>query len=79
MNAKRRPRVAVVMSGFDSVDDIERTLQAGFDAHLTKPTPLEVLRQVISEGLSRRQPSGVRLAQVAPAAPKPRRAKRNGG
>ena len=60
----RRPRVAIVLSGFDSVDDIQRTLQAGFDAHLAKPTPLDVLREVIAQGL-RRSASGVRLAQFA--------------
>ena len=75
----RRPRVAIVLSGFDSVDDIERTLQAGFDAHLAKPTPLEVLRAAIAEGL-RRWPSGIRLARVTAAeAPKTRRMKRPGG
>jgi DNA-binding response OmpR family regulator len=60
-----RPRVAIVLSGFDSVDDIERTLQAGFDAHLAKPTPLEVLREVIAVGL-RRAPSGVHLTKPTP-------------
>lgn len=73
--AKRRPRVAIVLSGFDSADDIERTLQAGFDAHLAKPTPLEVLREVISEGL-RHRASGFRLAVAE--APKPRRKSRPG-
>jgi DNA-binding response OmpR family regulator len=57
-----RPRVAIVLSGFDSADDVERTLQAGFYAHLAKPTPLEVLREVIAAGL-RQAPSGVHLAR----------------
>ncbi len=79
--AARRPRVAIVLSGFDSVDDVERTLRAGYDAHLAKPTPLDVLREVIAVGL-RKRPSGVRLAHVADArvqAPRPRRAKQRPG
>lgn len=54
-----RPRVAIVLSGFDSTDDIARTLEAGYDAHLAKPTPVELLRETIAEGL--RAHSGVRL------------------
>lgn len=63
-----RPRVAIVLSGFDSVDDVERTMRAGFDAHLAKPTPLDVLREVIAVGL-RRRPSGVRLTNATVAVP----------
>lgn len=55
-----RPRVAIVLSGFDSTDDVARTLQAGYDAHLAKPTPVELLRETIAEGL--RAHSGVRLS-----------------
>jgi DNA-binding response OmpR family regulator len=54
-----RPRVALVLSGFDSSDDVERTLQAGFDAHLVKPTAIELLREVLADGL--RRPSEIRL------------------
>lgn len=68
-----RPRVAIVLSGFDSVADIERTMRAGYDAHLAKPTPLEVLREVIKTGLNR-LPSGVRLAKATlPSTPKSKR------
>lgn len=74
----RRPRVAIVLSGFDSIDDVERTLHAGFDAHLAKPTPLDVLREVIAEGLRRQAPSGVRLALVVAETPKRHRAKPGG-
>jgi len=49
----RRPRVAVVLSGFDSDEDVRRTLQAGYDAHLPKPTQPDVLRDVLAEGLRR--------------------------
>jgi CheY-like chemotaxis protein len=49
-----RPRVALVLSGFDAHEDIERTLDAGFDAHLVKPTGIDQLRDVITKGLIRR-------------------------
>lgn len=67
----RRPRVALVLSGFDASEDIARTLEAGFDAHLVKPTSIDLLRELLAEGL-RKSPSGVRLAtgKDAPAAPK---------
>jgi DNA-binding response OmpR family regulator len=56
----RRPRVALVLSGFDASEDVARTLEAGFDAHLVKPTSIDVLRDALAEGL-RKSPSGVRL------------------
>ena len=56
----RRPRVALVLSGFDASEDIARTLDAGFDAHLVKPTSIDLLREMLTEGL-RKSPSGVRL------------------
>lgn len=59
----RRPRVSVVLSGFDADEDRDRSLAAGFDAHLVKPTSIEQLGQVISAGL-RRSRSGVRLAKT---------------
>ena len=59
----RRPRVCVVLSGFDAADDRERSLAAGFDEHLVKPTSLEELGRVLSAGL-RRSRSGVRLAKT---------------
>lgn len=60
----RRPRVALVLSGFDASEDVNRTLAAGFDAHLVKPTSIDVLRDALAEGL-RKSPSGVRLASRA--------------
>jgi DNA-binding response OmpR family regulator len=64
-----RPRVALVLSGFDSSDDIERTLQAGYDAHLVKPTAIELLREALADGL--RRPSGIRLAHGSSVPPEP--------
>lgn len=57
----RRPRVAIVLSGFDSSEDMARTVQAGYDAHLAKPTPVELLRETIANGL-RHHPSGIRIS-----------------
>jgi CheY-like chemotaxis protein len=69
----RRPCVAVVLSGFDGADERDRSLGAGFDAHLVKPTSIDALGEVLARGLGRTK-SGVRLAkttaEVAPAAPK---------
>ncbi len=49
----RRPRVAIVLSGLDAPDDIARTREAGFDAHLVKPTGLDELVSVLADGLRR--------------------------
>lgn len=65
---EHRPRVAVVLSGFDDAEDQERSLAAGFDAHLVKPTPIETLAQVLALGLGRDK-SGVRLAKTVLTAP----------
>jgi DNA-binding response OmpR family regulator len=51
--ASQRPCVSLVLSGFDAREDVERTLEAGFDAHLVKPTAIEHLREVIRQGLVR--------------------------
>lgn len=59
----RRPRVAVVLSGFDAEEDRERSIAAGFDVHLVKPTSIDQLGQVIANGLRQRR-SGVHLAKA---------------
>ena len=59
----RRPRVSVVLSGFDADEDREASLAAGFDAHLVKPTSMDVLGQILASGL-RRSRSGMRLAKT---------------
>lgn len=46
--ARVRPRIAVILSGFDRDVDRQRTLDAGFDAHLVKPTPVETLARLIA-------------------------------
>lgn len=60
----RRPRVALVLSGFDASEDVARTLEAGFDAHLVKPTSIDLLRELLAEGL-RKSRSGIRLRPEA--------------
>ncbi|MCL2778916.1 MAG: response regulator [Polyangiaceae bacterium] len=57
-----RPTVAVVLSGFDRPEDFDRTLAAGFDAHLVKPMPFDRLVHIISDGLYSRE-SGVLRAR----------------
>ena len=42
------PRVAA-MTGYGQEGDRQRTLDAGFDAHLTKPVSMEQLRRLIEE------------------------------
>jgi len=49
----RVPRVAVVLSGFDSPSDIERTRAAGFHAHLVKPASFSDLTDVLEAHLTR--------------------------
>jgi two-component system response regulator RegA len=66
--APRRPRVSVVLSGFDAEEDRDRSLAAGFDAHLVKPTSIDALSQVLTSGL-RRARSGIHLAKTAAPAP----------
>ena len=63
----RRPRVSVVLSGFDTEEDRERSLSAGFDEHLAKPTSIDHLGRVLSVGL-RRTRSGLHLKKTAPDA-----------
>jgi DNA-binding response OmpR family regulator len=76
---ERRPRVSIVLSGFDAEEDRERSIAAGFDEHLVKPTSMDVLGDVLARGLSRRR-SGMRLAKTTPETIQPTREKklRNG-
>lgn len=67
VDLERRPRVAVVLSGFDRPEDFDRSRAAGFDAHLVKPTSFDRLAGLINEGLHR--PSGVRRTNASADAP----------
>ena len=49
-HAKRKqPVKGVALTGFDKEEDIERSKQAGFDFHLTKPVDFHELRTVLSQ------------------------------
>jgi len=37
----------IALTGFDSVDDVDRALQSGFHTHLTKPVDLDKLEAAI--------------------------------
>ena len=40
---------AIAVTGFGSQDDKRRTLEAGFDGHLTKPVELDALVALLNE------------------------------
>ncbi|MGV2292834.1 ATP-binding protein [Trinickia sp. YCB016] len=42
------------MTGFGQASDMERSLQGGFDAHLTKPVPLALIDSLLQRALDRR-------------------------
>jgi PAS domain S-box-containing protein len=44
---------AVAVTGFGTQDDKKRSLEAGFDAHLTKPVELDVLMAVLNQAGAR--------------------------
>ena len=50
---RRQPHLhkltAIALSGYGRPDDIRESMQAGFDAHLTKPVSLEALLNAIRE------------------------------
>ena len=45
----QRPLRVAAMTGYGQEGDRQRTMDAGFDAHLTKPVSMEQLRQLIEE------------------------------
>lgn len=40
---------AIALTGYGNPEDIERSLSAGFNRHLTKPVSFETLRQTIAK------------------------------
>jgi hypothetical protein len=46
---RKRPVKAVALTGFGAPDDIERSKEAGFDFHLTKPLDFHELRAVLGQ------------------------------
>jgi CheY-like chemotaxis protein len=48
--AKRKQSLkAVALSGFGTEADVQRSLEAGFDRHLTKPVDINGLRSLLQE------------------------------
>lgn len=47
----RRPRVAVLVTGYGSVEDQARSRAAGFDAHLVKPIAIDQLERTLRSAL----------------------------
>jgi CheY-like chemotaxis protein len=50
---ERRPRVAVLVTGYGSHEDRERSKAAGFDAHLLKPVAIDELERTLRESLAK--------------------------
>jgi CheY-like chemotaxis protein len=48
----KRPRVAVLVTGYGSPEDRERSEAAGFDAHLLKPVAFDELERTIRDKLA---------------------------
>ena len=46
---RKRPFKAVALTGFGTPDHIERSKEAGFDFHLTKPVDFHELRAVLGQ------------------------------
>jgi CheY-like chemotaxis protein len=46
---RRRPQFAIAMSGYGTMADRERSAEAGFRRHLTKPVSVEKLGAVLDE------------------------------
>lgn len=58
---RRQPLKAVALSGFGTEEDVRRSLEAGFDYHVTKPVDLNGLRsllQKITKGKRSAVPAG---------------------
>lgn len=47
----RRPKVAVLVTGYGSPEDQAKSSAAGFDAHLVKPIALDELEAALRRGL----------------------------
>jgi hypothetical protein len=63
------PVRAIALSGFGTEDDVQRSLAAGFAAHLTKPVPMATLRRVIAQVATGPAPETTSSAAEAGAEP----------
>ncbi len=48
---ERRPKVAIMVTGYGSPEDHARSRAAGFDAHLVKPVAFDELEAALRKGL----------------------------
>ena len=69
-------RLLIALSGYGRPGDRDRTREAGFDHHLTKPVDLDELSRLIAAGLAARRPATApadgrpaTIAEPAPPAP----------
>ena len=46
---RKRPVMGVALTGFDKKEDIQRSKEAGFDFHLTKPVDFHELRSILGQ------------------------------
>ena len=46
---RRQPLNGIALSGFGTEDDVRRSIEAGFDYHLTKPVNFQELRSVLQK------------------------------
>ncbi len=49
LRSNPHPFKSVALSGYGMEDDIDKSLEAGFDVHLTKPVDLKKLKEVLDE------------------------------
>ena len=49
----RKDITLVALTGRSQPEDLEQAIESGFDAHLVKPIPLERLRVLLAERLSK--------------------------
>ncbi len=45
----RQPLKAIALSGYGTEEDVRRSLEAGFDFHVTKPVDLNGLRSLLGK------------------------------
>jgi CheY-like chemotaxis protein len=45
-----RPVFLIALTGYGQEEDRRKALEAGFDAHLTKPADLDALRRLLAQG-----------------------------
>ena len=56
----------IAITGLGQPEDVERSMAAGFDAHLVKPVAMEKLRETI-ERVTAAKPPGPALTRTTPA------------